>query len=233
MSITPDTPPARSVQELLEQYSALAYDHQHDLAEVIGDQGWQFDMGAGTIAFGPELVFPVQILGSFSRQSETWLWGWANEQSGIPAALLAQARQLQAYGAQHGIERLTTPSFEATEHELHVVGSIASGMFDASGYFLADYGPGIMLVTVKSGQVDRVRTDGFARILHAFPQAISFFELRHRPAFVHYLRQKRYQLTETADTVTATDGQASITASFDELGRLSRLTGSGGQGVPA
>lgn len=228
MHITPDLTPAASEQELLERYAALAYDRQNDLAEAIGDNNWQFDMNAGTITFGSALVMPVQLLGTFSHQSESWLWAWANEQSGIPARLLEQAEQLRSYGQQHGIERLTTPSFPATDMDLHAIGSIAAGMFDASGYYLADYGQGILVVTIKGEQVDRLRKNDFARVLSTFPQVISLFEMHHRPALLHYLRQKGYTLTETTDAVTATDGVATLTATFDHLGRLANLKGNSG-----
>ncbi|GAB2944242.1 hypothetical protein GCM10027048_06230 [Hymenobacter coalescens] len=218
--------PCKSVHELLERYCAIAYDKQNDLFEVIGEHDWSFDMAAGTISFGPERVFPVQILGTFSHASESWLWAWANTQSGIPERLLTQARQLKAYGEQQEIDLLKHDAVDAEEGDLHLIGSIASGMFDASGYYLADYGQGVMLVTVQSEQVDRLRKNDVARLLHAFPQAISFFELRHRPAFISYATLKGYTVTENADTVTATAGAASLTATFDDLGRLTNLTGS-------
>ena len=67
--------PAQTKQELLGRYAALAFNKQSDLYEVIGDNAWNVDMAAGVISFGPGLVFSVQILGSFSHMSETWLWG--------------------------------------------------------------------------------------------------------------------------------------------------------------
>ena len=221
-----DPYPAQTGQELLERYAALAYDKQADLYEVIGDTTWNVDMNPGTIAFGPQLVFPMQILGSFSHASSTWLWAWANEQSNLPAHLLTEAWQLRQYGEQHGIEMLTTSDFDATEHDLHVIGSIASGMFGASAYYLANYGQGTMLLTVRSEQIDQLAANDFARISHAFTQAISVFEMRHLPAFIHYLTQKGYTVTGSASTVSATMGAGTLTASFDSMGRLANLTGS-------
>jgi hypothetical protein len=43
---------------------------------------WSADLGAGTISFhfgDRVLTGPVQMLGSYSRESGTWLWGWAVE----------------------------------------------------------------------------------------------------------------------------------------------------------
>ncbi|WP_139361883.1 DUF6882 domain-containing protein [Hymenobacter sp. CRA2] len=221
--------PCKSVQELLERYSAIAYDKQNDLFEVIGENDWSFDMAAGTISFGPALVFPVQILGTFSHSSESWLWAWANTQSGIPKQLLEQALQLKAYGEQQEIDLLKHDAVDAEEDDLHLIGAIASGMFDASGYYLADYGQGVMLITVKSPLIDQHRKHDVARLLHAFPEAISFYEMHHRPAFISYATLKGYTVAEQADTVTATGAGGSLTATFDDLGRLSNLTGSSGK----
>lgn len=222
-------PSAQNEQELLERYAALAYDKQNDLYEVIGDNSWNADMDAGTISFGPELVFPLQVLGTFSHSSETWRWAWANAQSNLPDHLLSQARQLQAYGEVHGIELLTAGEFDATETDLHVIGSIASGMFGASAYYLADYGQGTMVLTVESAQIDQVPKNDFARIPSVFAQAISVFELRHRPAFIQYVTRKGYPVTETADSVSAAVASGTLTATFDDLGRLTKLQGSGGK----
>ncbi|RTQ48528.1 hypothetical protein EJV47_16280 [Hymenobacter gummosus] len=220
--------PCKSVQELLERYSAIAYDKQNDLAEVIGENNWNFDMDAGTISFGPGLVFPMQIMGTFSYSSRTWLWAWANTRSGIPAALLQQGRQLKTYGEQQEIDLLKHDAVDAEESDLHLIGTIASGMFDASGYYLADYGQGVMVLTVKSPLIDAQRKRDFPRLLHAFPQAISLFEMRHRPAFISYARLKGYELSEGGATVTARSGSTRITATFDDLDRLTNLNGTNG-----
>lgn len=223
MPTTP--PPAQNEQELLERYAALAHDKQNDVYEVIGDNSWNVDMTAGTISFGPGLVFPMQVLGSFAHDSQTWLWAWANEQSNLPEPLLSQANQLRAYGEQHSIDLLAVSEFDANPNDLHTIGSIASGMFGASGYYLANYGQGTLVVTFQSTQVDQVAKNDFARIATVFPQVISAFEVRHRPAFIHYLTAKGYAVAETADTVTATVDSGTLTATFDDLDRLTNLQG--------
>jgi hypothetical protein len=107
-------------------------------------------------------------------------------------------------------------------------------MFGASAYYLANYGQGTMVVTVKSELIDRVAKNDFARVSSIFPQVISTFEINHRTAFMYYLTQKGYALTETATTVSAMAGADTLTATFDHLGRLANLQGSSGsQSAPA
>jgi len=52
--------------------------------------------------------------------------------------------------------------------------------------------------------------------------------MQHRPAFIQYVTQKGYSVTETADTVSAAVDFGTITATFDHLGRLANLNGRSG-----
>lgn len=170
----------------------------------------------------------MQVLGTFLHSSQTWLWAWANTRSDAPAPQLRLAKQLQAYGEQHGIDLLTVGQFDATPTDLHLVGSVAVGIGNASAYYLANYGAGTMVLALTSEQLNQMPKNDFARIPSVFPQVISTFEMRHRPAFIHYLTQKGYAVTEAANSVSATVETGTLTATFDDLGRLTNLKGSNG-----
>lgn len=215
---------ATTEQDLLEQFGGIGLDKQRNLYAVIGDNAWNADMNAGTISFGADLVFPIQVLGTFSHSSETWLWGWANEKSGIAPALLQQALQLKKHGEQHEINLLKNSNFDAAINDLHIIGMIASGMFGASAYYLADYGQGILLATVKSDKIEKENRNDHVRISTVFPELISLFEMNHKAAFTHYVTQKGYTLHESSDQLTATRDNNSITAAFDEQSRLIKLS---------
>ncbi len=89
--------PYKTEYELLERYGAIALDKQMNLGEVIGGNNWNIDINAGEISFGTNLIFPIQVLGTFSHSSETWLWSWANTKSGFPENTIQQAQQLRKY----------------------------------------------------------------------------------------------------------------------------------------
>lgn len=182
-------------------------------------------MSKEEISFGPNLDFPIQVLGTFSHSSETWLWAWANKKSGLSEHIMQQALQLKKYGEDQGIDLLSSSSFDFSKDELHRIGLIASGMFNASAYYIADYGQGAMLVTIKSDLIDRQRQDDHLRILSVFPQLISQFEMDHRIALQRYLEEKGYKISEQGARLTATKRGDTITADFDEFSRLSNLKG--------
>jgi len=217
--------PCTSEHELIERYGGVALGKQLKLGEIIGENDWNVDMTKQEISFGGDLVFPIQVLGTFSHSSETFLWSWANEQSGLAETIMQQALQLKKYGEENGIDLLRNNEFDATLHDLHLIGLIASGMFNTSGYYLGDYGAGTMVLTVETALVNKQEKDDHLRILTVFPQLISQFEMNHKNALSSYLKASNYTVTTTENSITATKADKTITAEFDTLFRLTSLKG--------
>ena len=46
--------------------------------------GWSCDMLEGKLTYGDNQVFDIQVIGTYSENEKSWLWAWANTQSGIP-----------------------------------------------------------------------------------------------------------------------------------------------------
>jgi hypothetical protein len=217
--------PCKTEQELIERYGGIAFDKQLAFGEVIGHGDWNVDMTLGTIRFGQNLIFPMQVLGTISHASQTWLWAWANTKSGLSESIIQQSLQLKKYGERYEIDLLRNDTFGFSKDDLHLIGSIASGMFDSTAYYIADYGQGAMVVTIKSDKVDKARTENHLRILTVFPQLIAQFDLNHKNALKNYLIAKDYSVTETDNTLTGTKNGNTITGQFDEFSRMTNLNG--------
>lgn len=214
----PALPVYHTERELLEQFGAISLDRQHDLLAVIGENDWQVSLPQGEISFGEGLTFAMQVLGTFSRESGTWLWAWANPHANFAEASLQQARQLLQYGEANNLPRLQEPDFEATTTDLHLLGFIATGLFEASAYYLADYGHGVLLATLTDPRLEAARQHSHLRTFEVFSQIISQFELRHQPALAAYLAAKGYEVSTSAHGLTAHRNGSTVTAAFDELG---------------
>ena len=167
----------------------------------------------------------MQILGTLSYSSQTWLWAWANTKSGLPESLIQQSLQLRQCGVGNDIDLLRSSTFDFSEDELHLIGMIASGMFNSSGYYIADYGQGAMVITLKDSQIDKMRTENHQRVLTVFLQMISQFDMNHKNAFKNYVTAKGYNLSESKDSITGTKNEYSIIGQFDSLSRLINLNG--------
>ena len=215
-----------SENDFLEKFGAAALEKQRNLYDVTGGLSWNVDMDKEEITFGDHLTFPMQVLGSFSHSSETWLWIWENKAGGYAESVMKQALLLKKYGEENNIDLLTVGKFDAVENDLHLIGMIAVEMFNGSGYYLGNYGQGTMVVTIKSDIIDKVESEELARILTVFPELISTFEIQnHKNAFTNYLTQKGYQLTLNGNEIKAEKNENVINAVFNENNLLTKLNG--------
>jgi hypothetical protein len=223
-SAIPNAPHNTSEQDLIERYAGISFHKQADLHDTIGDNAWNADLDAGEISFGEGKNYPVQALGTYSHQSNNWLWAWANKQADWPQSVQIQANQLKAYGEVNNIELLTMPSINTPVSDLHLIGLIATGLFDASAYYVADYGQGAMLFLLKTDKLTAAKNEQ-ARALIVIPQMISAYEMNHKNAITHYLNAKNFSIVHDKTTLTAIKNGNSLVAEFDALGRLSNVNG--------
>ncbi|MFC4479375.1 DUF6882 domain-containing protein [Flavobacterium chungangensis] len=215
-----------SENDFLEKYGALALEKQRNLYSVTGELSWNVDMNKEEITFGDDLTFPMQVLGSFSHSSETWLWLWENKAGGYAESVMQQALLLKQYGEENNIELLSVGKFDAVQNDLHLIGMIATEMFNLSGYYLGNYGQGTMVVTIKDDAIDNSESEELSRILTVFPELISTFEIQnHKNAFTNYLSQKGFELTPNGNEVKAEKDGNIINAVFNENNLLTALNG--------
>lgn len=220
-----DVTPFKTEQELLERYGGIVFDKQLEFGDLIEDNNWNINIADAEISFGSNLVFPIQVLGTISHSSQTWLWAWANTKSGLTENVIQQALKLKKYGEDNEIAILKNDTFDFSKEDLHLIGTIASGINNSSAYYICDYGQGAMMVTIKSDKIDTVRKDNHFRILTVFPELISQFEMNHNRALTNYLTDKGYDIAENGAKLTATKNGETITAEFDEQSRLTKLNG--------
>ena len=215
----------QSLEELLEQHAGLSFEKQLSFGELIGECSWQVDMASGQIQFGDDLSFPFQILGSLSFEDNSWLWGWANEASQIPAPLLSKAQALREAGTQKGIEALHQPHIETQESFEHAIGLAACGYFDSKSYYCANYGKGTLVLLIDGDEIPAPDPERLEKVLTVYPQLISSIPINHYNALQYYLAARGFLLKTTPLQIEAWQAGRTITASFDEQGRLTNLNG--------
>lgn len=211
-------------QELLEQNAGLAFEKQMIFGELVGSSGWKLDMGKGSISF-EDLEFPIQIIGSLSFSSNSWMWGWANTQSGMPDNLLIQSKQLKEIGEQKNIQELIEGQFNVDEGFEHKMGMVACGLFNSNSYYCANYGQGTLVVTIDDHRIPVVDNDKMEKVLTIFPQLINSVDLDHRNAFVNYLIDRKFELNQSKNHIEGLKNDKLIVAEFDGMNRLTSLKG--------
>ena len=110
-------------------------------------------MQAGLLKF-ETFQTPVQVLGTVSEYSHTWLWSWANSESNIPDGLLTAALQLQEKGRALELSELVEPEFDVDPfHKGHALAMAATGVLGAAAYYRGPYEGGAVFLLIPSLQM--------------------------------------------------------------------------------
>lgn len=210
-------------ETLFEQNVATGYEKEYLFDETIGWLPYEIDLKKGRIAIGA-FFFEFQIIGTYSKVSSTWLWGWANEQSGIEPHLLEQANILKQIGENREIEFLIERKTEVDEMFPSKIGVACAGLFNCSTFYLCDYGEGILVITISDKRIPPIDNKNLAKIVECFNSMIYKYTVNHRKAFKHYLLDRVTNFEETGtDKIQAEKDGISLVATFDETDRLVKL----------
>lgn len=198
---------------------------QLHLSRLTGLSGWHFDLPTGMLSFGERHRWRTQLLGTESGACNSWLWAWANTESNIPAHLLVASLALRAYGEQHSIPELTTPQLPLDQVDGHTLALLASGICEANAYYRCPYEGGALFVLIMDENFPKCTDPPLQRIATVFPQAIASLDIPdHKLALAGYL--DHYGLSHEQDgdkLVVKESGEPVLTATFDELNRLTNL----------
>jgi hypothetical protein len=214
-----------SLNIYLEQYALAALEKQDKLDSLIDDQLHELDLDAGTIRFGA-LDFPVQVIGTESDNTLTWLWAWADEQAELPSGLLQSAIQVRNWGASEGIPEFTMPSVDLDRAEGYLFGMIASGVCNASCYYRDGYEGGSVFLLLFDKSIDHQPSFDRQRLLLRMADLFTRHDLNHRNALLSYFTRKGLSPVVERDLVSCElESGERIFAEFDQTGRLTVVNG--------
>jgi hypothetical protein len=132
-----------------EQYREFQLAAHHELTELnsvcerefsIGHwERWDYDGDAGTITFSeagiPKVIADVQLVGTTSTRSNTWLWGWANES--VPRSITQLIEKVRAFGQTESLPELIETSWPDDEYHGWEMTEIAAKLIHARGAYRA------------------------------------------------------------------------------------------------
>ncbi len=112
---------------------------------------WDYDLDAGNLVFSDggvaKVIASIQVVGSTSNMSHTWLWAWANES--LPPNVTEQAREVRQFGIAEGLSRLTEPQLADDEFLGWEMTAIAARIVGAKGAYRCPADNGFMYVVYK------------------------------------------------------------------------------------
>ena len=216
------------IVDLLEQHAATSLEKQWALSDLFGDHNWNLDLEQGVLTItgvqGTQL-FAVQVLGTESEYDSTWLWGWANIDSGIPLSLLRCANELRELGREQGIAEFTEPEIGLMVVDGTQLSLIASGICEAFGYYRGPYEGGAVFLILDAPTAHLQVETSAVRVINVFTQLISAVPVNHKRAFLAYMHDKGYrcQSTDTGDVEVYSAADPVLCATFDAQDRLTKI----------
>jgi hypothetical protein len=216
--------PLTTFNDLFERYAAVSLEKQWLLSDIIGDADWQMDLDKGIISFGTEFSFPVQVLGSESYISDTWLWAWANDNLDLSDDLLIAAKNLRELGISEHIYEFTNESVPLQQAQGHQIAMVAAGICESGCYYRGPYEGGAIFVLIDSSVLKEKTVTSAVRMAAVFSQLINLFSLDHLISFNAYLEYKKCKIEREDNIIRGElpNGEI-IEGEFDDYKRLTNL----------
>ncbi len=212
-----------TLSQLHNQSLVLTFERQDIFSEIIEGLAWSCNMMEGLVTYG-EHVFDMQIIGTYSEMEQSWLWGWANTQSGIPEHLLETSLAMKALGEKHGIQDLLSPKLVLDHDPGHYFSVVASGLIPSSCYVPLLYN-GLVVYVLITAQILEVKALIIPALICAhFSRTITRIAFDHKEGLFCYLSQKGYEVVLSGDHLLAKKETDHISGVFDSKGRLLEIS---------
>jgi hypothetical protein len=127
-------------ERLVEDSVAFFEARQEDLwakFRIDECEAYHWDQEIGELVFSHDgrarVIADIQFVGSFSTQSDTWMWSWANPS--FVEAVKARVRAVREHGDRHGFLKLAAAHWGATEQDGWEMTAVTARLLGALGAY--------------------------------------------------------------------------------------------------
>ena len=191
---------------------------------VVKNRNWSVDFGQGYIAFGKD-KYPVQLIGSESDSSNSWMWGW-NNINNFPPQLITLANEMQDKGEEWSLDPLRIPQFDLDDiFNGHTLSIVACGLSkDDYFYYRGPHGGGAVFMAVGNVPREVFRPANISEFADLTVQCIQQYHVDHKIFTESLLQWNRTKYDWDGDTLIAHFSQ-DLYISFEQSGNCYRITG--------
>ena len=189
---------------------------------VVQNENWNIDLGRGVIFFGMR-EYPIQFIGSVSKSSGTWLWGWENINH-FPDEIIRLANETKACGEEWHLEPLTAAEFDLNDtYNGHNLSIVTCGLADGYAYYRCPHNGGAFFVGLSDVPDAVFDPVDFSRFISTVSQCIQQFYVDHRLLVEGFLRWNQTPYEWHGSRITAHFTQDLIIA-FEDVDGARRIS---------
>lgn len=171
-----------TIDDLITRYGLIGLHKQHHFGEIIKDLDWQIDLEEGLIYFGEEAKFNIEVIGSESYVTNTWLWGWANKYSELPEKSLKLVNRVKEFGIKNNIKELYEESFEIN-NDLNGfnLSLVSMGIVNSNAIYSCEIGEGDgkAFFFIKDNKISPLNKNDYPIIFKNLMESIGVFRLKN------------------------------------------------------
>ncbi|WP_209435181.1 DUF6882 domain-containing protein [Maribacter forsetii] len=212
------------INEMYNRSFVTSIEKQEIFKEMVAGLDWSCDMAEGKLTFGEDKVFDIQIFGTYSENEKSWLWAWANTQSGISETFLQTSLAVKAFGKALNISDFTTPKFAVESDPGAFFATIATASIGESCYVPLAFKGVIVYVTIKSEEADSKAKNTADSICSHISKVTSEYTFPHKFSLYFYLTAKGYDVELPGNNLVAKKGDDQILGIFDLKGTLMKIS---------
>lgn len=116
----------------------------------LGSFSWYLNQGTRKLTFSKDgvtkVIADVQIVGSYSTYSHTWMWSWANTY--VAEGMKADIGKVKEYGERHGYKEFTTAKWECDEDYAATMTAAAGFLLKSKGAYRAPIEDGYVFLLI-------------------------------------------------------------------------------------
>jgi hypothetical protein len=217
--------PVTSLIDLLTTYAFVGQERQERLGDWVGNDGdFSMDFPGQRIEWSSGPAARCDLLGT--EAGGTWLWAWANSSLPFGGEVLSAANALRQRGAELGVPELTERGFGVDDiRNGHVLGTVASGLLGANGYYFGHGDTSAVLTLVTASELALRPADAIL-LSEVITRSLGVFSVPHRPAARAYLDQRGAQVAVADDGSWQVQAPAGgqLTVTFDQFDRVSAVS---------
>jgi hypothetical protein len=133
-------------QEALQREYGLDWNEQYQ---------WDQDAGILTLSASgtPKLSAEIQIVGSISTRTKTWLWAWDNPS--VSDKVKLAAREMKAFGEIHHIPPFTLGRWEGEESDGWNMTALTAHTLQARGAYRTPVDGGYVYMIITAAYIPR------------------------------------------------------------------------------